>query len=426
MADRTRGNARDIPNHSASIPGNTRVGATTEVGESGFPDLKELRDILEEVDIAPLERALNKPEGSVGRRPYPRGPIIRAYLSMPVLDIADISSLHRRLMNDPALRHSCGFTTHVPSRPTFSRVFSRLKDMPGLMDGCHAQAVATLSEYLPDLGNEVAVDSTKVKTNSNRRREPLSDPEASWGRRNNRQAEKGWEWVFGFGCHIVADAGRDTPLAVIVTTGSASDTNHLTPLVEMLRCRPEIVIADRGYDSADNNEWLHRRGIAPVIHKKRPPKGYHTRGRGRGRRYYSTRGTPLCECRQERPFIGIDLHTGERIYGPVMGCNRGGKLKGLSLCEVEVRVNPEADIRLHGGAIRRDSDEWDEGVRQAPERRAGVQPLEAPGRLGEPLVQGACEREAADPAVCHHAGRRQNRRGEEHRRAGGGRIETAG
>ena len=182
MADRAGGNAGDIPNHSASIPGNTRVGATAEVGESGFPDLKELRDTIKEVDIAPVERALAKPHGSVGRRPYPRGPMIRAFLSMPFLDIADISSLHRRLMNDPALRYACGFTTDVPSRPTFSRVFSRLKEMPGLMDGCHAQAVATLSEYLPDLGNEVAVDSTKVKTNSNRRREPLSDPEASWGR----------------------------------------------------------------------------------------------------------------------------------------------------------------------------------------------------------------------------------------------------
>ena len=193
-----------------------------------------------------------------------------------------------------------------PSRPVFSRVYSQLKEMPELMDGCHAQVVERLREYVPDLGDEVAVDSTKVKTNSNRRREPLSDPEASWGRRNNRQAEKGWEWVLGFGGHIVADAGTDVPLALMVTTDSASDMNHLIPLVEMLRHKPKVVIADRGYDLANNNKWLHRRGIAPVIHKKRPPKGYHTHGRGRRRRYYSTRGTPLCECLRERPFVGID------------------------------------------------------------------------------------------------------------------------
>ena len=66
MADRARGNARDIPNHPASIPGNTRMEATAEVGESGFPDLKELRDILREVDIAPLKRALKQARRKCG------------------------------------------------------------------------------------------------------------------------------------------------------------------------------------------------------------------------------------------------------------------------------------------------------------------------------------------------------------------------
>ena len=358
MADRARGIARDIPNHFASIPGNTRVEATAEVGESGFPDLKELRNIFEEVDIAPLVSALNRQHRSVGRRPYPRGPMIRAFQSMPVLGIADISSLHRRLMNDPALRYSCGFTTRVPSRPTLSRVYSQLGKESELMDECHAQTVSRLKEYRPDLGEEVAVDSTMVKTNSNRRREPLSDPEASWGRRNNRQAEKGWEWVYGYRPHVAADARHGVPLAQIVTPGNESDMNYLKPLVEKLQWRPEVVIADRGYDSADNNEWLHRRGIAPVIHKRRPPKGFHTRGRGRGRKYYSERGTPLCECKCERPYLGTDPETGERVYGPVTDCERGGKLKGFSLCEVEVRVNPEDDIRLFGGAIRRDSLEF--------------------------------------------------------------------
>ena len=228
------------------------------------------------------------------------------------------------------------------------------------MDGCLEAAVARLREYLPDLGEEVAVDSTMVKTNSNPNRKRISDPEASWGKKRKSGAMGRMVWVFGPRIHIVSDVNYDVPLKMNVTTGSASDMHNLVPLVERLRWRPKVVSADRGYDSRNNNEWLHRQGIAPVIRKRKPPKGYHTRGRGRGRRYYSTRGTPLCECKRERPFIGIDLHTRKRIYGPVEGCNRGGKLEGLSLCDVEVRVNPESDIRLHGGVIRRDSDEWDE------------------------------------------------------------------
>ena len=46
------------------------------------------------------------------------------------------------------------------------------------------------------------------------------------------------------------------------------------------------------------------------------------------------------------------------MYGPVEGCERGGKFEGFSSCEFSVRMNPESDVRLFGGAIRRDSPEW--------------------------------------------------------------------
>ena len=182
-------------------------------------------------------------------------------------------------------------------------MFCQLKQIPGLLEDCLAQTAERLSEYLPDLGTEVAVDSTMVKTNSNRKREPLSDPEASWGRQHSAQETKGWKLVLGCKAHVVADANYDVPLKLIVTTGSESDMNYLVPLVEKMEWRPEVVIADRGYDSRDNNEWLHERGIAPVIHKKKPPSGHHTLTDGRT---YSTKGAPLCECGHERPFVGID------------------------------------------------------------------------------------------------------------------------
>ncbi len=69
----------------------------------------------------------------------------------------------------------------------------------------------------------------------------------------------GEEWVFGYNAHVVADANYGIPLAVAVTLGNQSDTNYLTPLVEETGQRPDVVIADRGYDSAPNNKWLHER-----------------------------------------------------------------------------------------------------------------------------------------------------------------------
>lgn len=355
MADPTRGNARGIPSHSASTLPSTRVAATQEAGESGFPDLKELRDILKEVDIASMERALDKPEGGVGRRPYPRGPMIRAFLSMPVEGISNISSLRKKLMNDPALRAACGFTTRVPSRPVFSRVYSRMAELRELLEELLAATVEKLRPYLPNFGKEVALDSTMIETYSNPSREPVSDPDAGWGLKRKASAPGGVVWVFGYKIHLVVDANHDIPLAVAVTEGNRSDTTYLTAMVEETSPKPEVVIADRGYDSKDNSEWLHRRGIAPVIHKRRSKSGDYT---GEDGRSYSERGTPLCPCGHERPFISTDPDTGVRVYGPVSDCERGGMLKGFSPCDFEVRVNPEGDLRLLGGAIRRDGPKW--------------------------------------------------------------------
>ena len=225
----------------------------------------------------------------------------------------------------------CGFTAYVPSRPTLSRVFCQIKELHGLLEGCLSEITESLSDYLPDLGREVAVDSTMVKTNSNTKREPLSDAEATWGKQHSAQESKGWRWVFGYKAHVVADANYDVPLALIVTTGSESDTKYLVPLVKDLQWRPEVVIADRGYDWKYNSEWLHRRGIAPVIHKRRSKSGDYTGENGQS---YSERGTPLCPCGHERPFVGTDPYTGVRVYGPVSDCERVfSKWKGRKVLE---------------------------------------------------------------------------------------------
>ncbi len=326
-------------------------------GEFRFPDLKDLREKLEAADISPIEKALTPPAGARGRRPLPRRPMIRAFMAMPILSIENISALRERLMNNPALRDVCGFAGLVPSRPTFSRVFGQLAKMPELLEESWTRGLKELHERLPDLGREVAVDSTSVRTNANPNRDPVSDPEAGLGKKNSARTRGGGEWFFGYKVHATADANHDVPLTLTVTSGNENDMNNLAaPVEKMARAgiRPEFVIADRGYDSKKNSEWLHECGIAPVIHKKKTPSGIHVRGK----RKYSLTGTPLCECGRERPFVRTNPDTGERVYGPVEGCERGGKFESFSSCEFPMNVNPESDVRLFGGAIRRDSPEW--------------------------------------------------------------------
>ena len=193
--------------------------------ESGFSDLKDLRERLAAVDISPIEKTMTAPVR--GRKPFPRGPIIRDFMAMPIIDIKNISALRRRLTNDPALRAVCGFIDRVPSRPTLSRVFGQLAEKPELIEDAIKRSLTDLREYLPDLGREVAVDSTSVGTNSNPNRSPASDPEARWGKKNSARAREGTEWFFGYKVHTIADANHDVLLALVVTSGNESDMNHL-------------------------------------------------------------------------------------------------------------------------------------------------------------------------------------------------------
>ena len=92
------------------------------------------------------------------------------------------------------------------------------------------------------------------------------------------------KWVYGYKAHIVADANHDLPVGIITTTGSGSETRMLPKLVRHTLdlypwMQPETLIADRGYDSKANNEWVFNQGIEPIIKKTRYDQGGNRVGR---------------------------------------------------------------------------------------------------------------------------------------------------
>ena len=96
------GKVEDIRNYSASIPWNTEMEAPEgsdrpgSIRESISPDQAELEAILKEVNIGPVEKAFASPPG--GPMSYPRGPIIGAFLSMPVAS-AKVSSFAQAMLS---------------------------------------------------------------------------------------------------------------------------------------------------------------------------------------------------------------------------------------------------------------------------------------------------------------------------------------
>ncbi len=292
---------------------------------------------------------------------------------MPVEGIASVSELWRRLSNDASFRAICGFSADspLPSVDTFRRVRMNLEAMPEIVESRIGEMIGRIREYSPDFGKEVAVDATVIRSNSNGNRDPVSDPDAAWGVGNKAGARNGKDWVFGYKLLVAADANDDAPLYMQVVPANESEMSGFISFMDNFLARgfkPEVVIAERGYDSMENSEWLQERGIAPVIHKRRPRNEKHTR------KWYkpgfAPDGTPLCGCGIARPYLRTDPDTGEHGYGARPdGCeNLFGPdqpaLGDMGPCGVETRIDPTLDVRLFGGTIRRGSDEWNAAYRK--------------------------------------------------------------
>ena len=238
--------------------------------------------------------------------------MLRAYLASRYLGTGSLSALIVRLNNDPALRSVAGFTDSLPSYATFWRVFDRLAGMPELIISCCDAILDRLAELVPDLGQVVAVDASTVEAYANPNRKHTvrnpdgpADVDASWTKKNSARDPSQQEWVFGYKAHVVADANHDVPLGMVVTTASRNDSPFLPSLLAELETSHSwfslavgaVVIADRGYDSRRNNEFVHRNGGVPVIYKRGLPEGKLHDG------IYTADGVPTCLGQREMVYV---------------------------------------------------------------------------------------------------------------------------
>ena len=261
-----------------------------------------MRSALDLISLDVVVAALEGPR-HVGRRVCPRRPMLRAYLASRYLGIGSLSALIARLNNYPALRSVAGFTDSLPSYATFWPAFDHLAGMPKLIARCCNDPLDLLTELDPGLEQEVAVDATTIEAYANPNRKPTvrnpdgpADADASVTKKNLARDPSQQERVFGYKAHGVVDANHDAPLGMVVTTAKRNDSRFLLPRLKGLAsghlwfrlASGAVVIAGRGYDSKDNNEFAHRNGGVPVIHKRRLPSGKLHDG------IYTAEGVPTC------------------------------------------------------------------------------------------------------------------------------------
>ena len=239
-----------------------------------------------------------------------------------------------------------------------------------------AELVGQLQELIPDLGREIAIDSTPVKTRSNPNFDPPSDPDAVWIRHDKAGAKGGLEWEWGHRLQLAVDANCDIPIWMRLSREN-NDSRQMLPLLDSVNenlgdLRTEAVMADRGYASIENSVKLHERGIAPVIYKRRPKKNPKT-----GERLhpggYTASGVPTCADGTPMRYIGeMDKRYLYRCSAVADGVEREqarepgekvrvccGKLGNPAVaCREDAIVDPETNVWLFGGRLRRMGPGW--------------------------------------------------------------------
>ena len=298
----------------------------------------------------------------VGRKGHPLRALWRAYVCSFLMNLPSTNALVRLLQDRPDFRIFCGFR-YVPHRTTLNRFINRLSYHTNLVQQVMANLTTKLKKLLPDLGNEVAVDSTTVTSHSRPRRKDKdhniiresSDPEAGWTAKNSPRAMKdGKEWHWGYKYHLVADVNHDIPLGGYATAAHHNDNPTLPHLIEHAKrmlpwFKPKVVIGDKGYDAASNHLYLVNKGIIPVLHIRKPSNASWYDG------VYTEDGVPTCIGQVPMSYIKTDPKTGKRLYR-CTGCHLASR-KGAHYCKDEVWEDPTKNLRLFG-VIRRQSTEW--------------------------------------------------------------------
>lgn len=335
--------------------------------------LRYLNDILDSVDLSKVINVLAWQRRN-GRPGYSPRAMVRAWLAKYLLNIRYNVDLVQTLKRSPGLRKVCGFDDDTPSEPTISYFTRKLKEHQHLIDECFNQVTEKVREYLPDLGDEVAIDSTAIESYSNPHREVVSDPHARWGVKHNARGKDTTktEWFFGYKLHTISDVNHEIPLGMVLTPANRSDSPLLPSVVNKVKTafdwfKPKHVIGDKGYDSRPNHEYIIKQGSIPVIHIRKP-----TADDGMYDKVFTELGVPTCLRKLPMVYVNTDPETGHHLYtcrGDECAA-KGAETSTPAPCDMVYLVDPLRNPRITG-PLPRESQEW----KDLYKKRQGIERL---------------------------------------------------
>ena len=245
----------------------------------GFSDLElvvpssEL-DVLEEmIDWGLIETQLSSVRGD-----YPVLSLFKMLLLQTWHNLSD-EGIAQALKRDLVFIRFCGFSLEgkKPDGTTVGRFRNRLVDRC-LLDDCLRIVNDSLHSQGLKLSNGKYISSDATLIQSARRPKKVldvnegddsvevsysDDTDASW-------MAKGQKSVYGYSSSLITD---EDGLVEFVTTFSAnrSEMTRLDEVLDQADCQPgQVLLYDKGVDSASNREQLKQRGLKDGIMRKKP------------------------------------------------------------------------------------------------------------------------------------------------------------
>ncbi len=312
------------------------------------------------------------------RNEYPQEVLWRCVVAKYVYQIRTYAELVRELERNASLRRVVGIPhrDRVPRGYHFSRFVARLSSDEGLahLDGIFGELVRRLGGKLPEMGRHLAVDATAVHAYSAEGRREKSDPDAAWSARPKRQRlgrageliKQYTDYWFGYLVHMVVDCETELPMGYEVTAANVSETTQFIGQLEALEAeqpaiaaRTEAVIADAGYDSAANCEYVLERGALPIIKMRRTQKRDAICQAATC--CCNELGTLICESGHKMVYWGRD---GDHLkWRCPVACGRAESCTAFGRCSASaygtvVKISIHEDPRRFPG-LARESKKWE-------------------------------------------------------------------
>ena len=282
-----------------------RDGLALSVGR--VLDTPELARLVE--DLAALRRSPRVRPG------YTTRSLLGACIVKSLYGLSTWAQVARLIGEHPGLQAVLG---EAPSQWACYRFSRKLAAHRDLRESCARGLLEKLRATDPELGADVAVDSTDIPAYANGQkyryrggpeRTSWSDPDASWGHRSAVSTRRGGGF-YGYKLHLVVCTRTDLPLGWEVRTGKEADMRIVGPLLKQLSergIRPASVAMDRGYDYRSVYQACQDRGALPVVAARRNSgtgEGPIDRGSNTFKRLYRARSSV------EREFGRLKHHLG--------------------------------------------------------------------------------------------------------------------